>query len=239
MDRCLNLSEILDKINQNGLFLSIRRFKYVPYDMKMALRVVEAIGKRRNKKFRIDEENRFTYENLIRWVHGDDKMQCIDPKTKNVMPGNLNSGIYIAGNTGTGKSWALEIMAAYCSVDSVAVEVGGKITQLKWPSFRTDAICDVYMTTGMLERFKNARVMAFQDLGSEPMESLYMGNRLNVMRQILENRGDRTDVITLITSNLPINCQEFTSMYGDRVASRLLEMCNYFEIKGTDRRKLK
>jgi len=81
--------------------------------------------------------------------------------------------------------------------------------------------------------------MAFQDLGSEPMESLYMGNRLNVMRQILENRGDRTDVITLITSNLPINCQEFTSMYGDRVASRLLEMCNYFEIKGTDRRKLK
>ncbi len=54
----------------------------------------------------------------------------------------------------------------------------------------------------------------------------------------LEYRGDRTDQLTLITSNLPMNHKRFVERYDDRVASRLNEMCNYFEIKGKDRRKL-
>ena len=65
-----------------------------------------------------------------------------------------------------------------------------------------------------------------------------MGNRINVLRQILEYRGDQTDKITLITSNLPMNHKRFIDRYEDRVSSRLNEMCNYFEIKGKDRRKL-
>jgi len=67
---------------------------------------------------------------------------------------------------------------------------------------------------------------------------LYMGNRINVMRRILEYRGDQSDQITLITSNLPYNSKKFVELYGDRVASRLNEMCNYFEITGKDRRKI-
>lgn len=232
------MSAILGKIKERGLFQSIKRFSYMPYNINMALQVVDAIGKERSAKFAIDAENRFTYENMIRWVHGDPEMKCVDPETKSIIPGRLDAGIYIAGNTGSGKSWTLEIMSAYCLIDNVQVQVGETQRCLYWSNVRTDTICDEYTTDGTFDRFKKISVVGFQDLGAEPLESMYMGNRMNVMRQILEHRGDRSDQITLITSNLPMEHKMFIDRYGDRVASRMREMCNYFELTGQDRRKL-
>jgi hypothetical protein len=232
------MSAILGKIKERGLFQSIKRFSYMPYNINMALQIVDAIGKERSAKFAIDAENRFTYENMIRWVHGDPEMKCVDPETKSIIPGRLDAGIYIAGNTGSGKSWTLEIMSAYCLIDNVQVQVGEKQLCLYWSNVRTDTICDEYTTDGTFDRFKKISVVGFQDLGAEPLESMYMGNRMNVMRQILEHRGDRSDQITLITSNLPMEHKMFIDKYGDRVASRMREMCNYFELTGQDRRKL-
>lgn len=232
------MSAILGKIKERGLFQSIKRFSYMPYNINMALQVVDAIGKERSAKFAIDAENRFTYENMIRWVHGDPEMKCVDPETKSIIPGRLDAGIYIAGNTGSGKSWTLEIMSAYCLIDNVQVQVGETQRCLYWSNVRTDTICDEYTTDGTFDRFKKISVVGFQDLGAEPLESMYMGNRMNVMRQILEHRGDRSDQITLITSNLPMEHKMFIDKYGDRVASRMREMCNYFELTGQDRRKL-
>jgi hypothetical protein len=233
-----DIGQIIEKIRQRGFFSTIKRFSYVPYDIKIALNVVSAIGKERSCKFAIDDQNRFAYENMIRWVHGDPDFKCLDPETRWPIPGRLNAGIYIAGNTGTGKSWLLEIMAAYSTVDNVQIVVGDTQRCLYWKNLRADTVCDEYTETGSFERFKKSPIIGFQDLGSEPVESMYMGNRVNVMRQILEYRGDQTDKITLITSNLPINHKAFVDRYGDRVSSRLHEMCNYFEIKGKDRRKI-
>lgn len=238
MGQPINMSAILCKIKERGLFQSIKRFSYMPYNINMALQVVDAIGKERSEKFAIDAENRFTYENMIRWVHGDPEMKCVDPETKSIIPGRLDAGIYIAGNTGSGKSWTLEIMSAYCLIDNVQIQVGETQRCLYWSNVRTDTICDEYTTDGTFDRFKKISVVGFQDLGAEPLESMYMGNRMNVMRQILEHRGDRSDQITLITSNLPMEHKMFIDKYGDRVASRMREMCNYFELTGQDRRKL-
>lgn len=233
----MEISAILDKIKKQGLFDSVKRFQYLPYQIDYAMKVVEAIGKDRNPKFSIDEENQFLYENLIRWVHGDPAFQCIDPETKKPISGRLQAGIYIAGNTGTGKSWALEIMSAYCLLDNVRVNAGGVQRCLRWPCVRTDTICDQYTAEGTIEKYKKNSVLGIQDLGAEAVESIYMGNRLRVLQQILEYRGDRTDQITLISSNLPINHEMLIKRYEDRVASRLNEMCNYFELRGKDRRK--
>lgn len=238
MGQPINMSAILGRIKERGLFQSIKRFPYMPYDMNMALNVIEAIGKERNEKFVIDAENRFTFENMIRWVHGDPEMKCVDPETKSIIPGRLDAGIYIAGNTGSGKSWTLEIMSAYCLIDNVQVQVGETQRCLYWGNIRTDTICDEYTADGTFDRFKKISIVGLQDLGAEPLESMYMGNRVNVMRQILEHRGDRTDQITLISSNLPMNHKRLVDRYEDRVSSRLNEMCNYFEIKGKDRRKM-
>ena len=233
--KCLN--QILEKIESRGLFQSITRYQYLQYDMEDSLAIVEAIGKKRNPKFQIDNENRFTYENLIRWCHCDTNMKCINPATGDIIPGRLKSGLYIAGNTGSGKSWAFEIMAAYAMVYNFQIQMGETGRCLYWGNIRTDTICDEYTAQGTIDKYKKMSIIGIQDLGAEQMESMYMGNRVNVMRQILEYRGDRTDQLTLITSNLPINHKLLVDRYDDRVASRLNEMCNYLEIKGKDRRK--
>lgn len=236
----MEIGSIIGQIRNKGFFHTIMRNSYLPYDLPFAMQVVEAIGKDRNPKFCIDDENRFVYENLIRWVHGDPEMKCLDPTTKAVIPGRLKAGIYIAGNTGSGKSWALEIMSAYCDIDNVQVTIGNEQYCLRWPCFRSDAICEEFSEKGSIDRYKKRAILGIQDLGSssEPIESLYMGNRIGVMKQLLEYRGDFTDKITLISSNLPINHKLLTDRYEGRVASRLYEMCNYFELKGKDRRKI-
>lgn len=239
------VKNILRQIQQGGCFSPIKRYSYLPYDINVAMQVVEGIGKTRNPNFVIDNENRFTYENLIRWVQGDKTMMCLDPETKQPVQGRLDKGIYIAGNTGTGKSWALEIMTVYSMIDDIQVCYGkdfnGKNINgcLRWKNVRTDTMCEEYIKEGSYDRFKSIKILGIQDLGAEPSESLYMGNRVDVLRMILEYRGDQEGCMTLITSNLPINHQKLIDRYGDRVASRLAEMCNYFEIRGTDRRRVR
>lgn len=238
------IDDILRQFMQPGQspFPKITRKPYMPYQMATALQVVEAIGKSRNPKFRIDDDNRFAYEQLIRWVHADPDFRCIDPESdprhRQPCPGRLEAGIYLAGNTGTGKSWAMEIMAVYCTIDNPVYFVNDKAKALQWQNVRTDAVCDEFQADGSINAYKQRNTICFQDFGTERRESVYMGNRSEVMRQIVESRGDRTDLITHFTSNFAINDDEIADKYGDRVISRLREMCNYIEIRGVDRRKL-
>lgn len=234
----MKLDEMLARIRERGLFQGITRFQYLNYRMDEALEVVTAIGRERNPKFVIDEENRFAYEQMVRWCHCDTKMQALDPVTREVRQGDLRKGIYIAGNTGTGKSWCLEIMAAYALVCGFKITLG-KVERrpLYWQNYRADEICADFVTSGDIDAYRSSALYGIQDLGQEPRESVYMGNHANVLRQLLEYRGDRTDVLTLITSNYPMSHKVLTERYDDRVASRLNAMCNYLEIKGKDRRK--
>lgn len=239
-DSMPSVERILTAIQERGFFAGITRFQYINYDIEEAMKIIEAIGKSRNRKFVIDDENRFTYENFIKWCHCDTSMKCINPENGQIVPGRLKRGIYIAGNTGSGKSWCLEIMLAYCAAWGFRVQFPSdyKTTHpLWWNIMRADAICDNFIETGTIP-YKNTPMLGIQDFGNEPEESLYMGNRVDVMRQLIEYRGDKVDELTLITSNMKINGENLTNRYGDRVSSRLIEMCNYFEIKGKDRRKI-
>ena len=209
----------------------------MPYSMEEALKTVAAIGRMRKSTFAIDDDNRFEFENLIRWVHADPEMKSLHPDTKEIIPGRVRAGIYIAGNTGSGKSWALEIMSAYCMIDNVRLYSGSEQIPLRWLNVRSDVICERYATEGFYDTYAKMKVLGIQDLGAEPTESLYMGNRVNVIRQLLESRGDYQDRMTLISSNLPVGHKLLKDKYGDRVVSRLNEMCNYYEMKGKDRRK--
>jgi len=235
----MEINDILSNMKERGLFPSgILRSKYKLSDIEYAKKVVIEIGKMRNKNFSIDNENNFAYENIIKWIHGDESMKCIDPDTGDIIPGNLNSGIYLAGNPGSGKSWCMEIMSDYCLIDNVKVKLDDNIRCLHWENIRADMICDEYVLTGNIRKYKDMGILCIQDLGSEPEESIYMGNRANVNKQLLENRGDHSNLITLITSNFSMTHTIFKKKYGDRVISRLHEMCNYIEMKGRDRRIL-
>jgi hypothetical protein len=235
-----DVATLINYINENRIFPAIKRYQYLPIDMEFVLSYIKTIGQYRNNKFRIDFQNQFVYENIVSWIHGDPQMKCMSPdRPSEIISGNLNAGIYIAGNTGTGKSWCLEILNVYAQSRGIAVDIAGDKRALSWGGgMRADAIINDYQHTGDYSQFTRQPILCIQDLGAESTEAMYMGNRINVMRAILENRGDRADKITLITSNYPMQHEKTKSMYGDRVASRLREMCNYFELTGIDRRTL-
>lgn len=115
-----SIASVLNYIKERGGFGGFCRYRY-SYDLDHALQVVEAIGKSRNPKFVIDDENRFAYTNFIKWCHGDPTMRALNPLTGQEQAGDLNRGIYIAGNTGSGKSWCLEVMLAYSQAMGFAV----------------------------------------------------------------------------------------------------------------------
>lgn len=237
-----SIGQVLNAIRQRDMFSGLQRYQYTKpgwYDLDNAMKIIEAIGKSRNPAFVIDEENRFTFENFIKWAHCDTSMKCLDPVSGQVIPGRLKRGIYIAGNTGTGKTWCLEIMQAYIQAFGIKVlwNTDDNPRPLYWRTIRADGLCDVWAESGNVQQYKTAPMLAIQDLGNEPAETLYMGNRLDVVRYVIEHRGDMHAEMTFITSNLRMGGEILKERYGDRVASRLIEMCNYFEIKGKDRRK--
>ncbi len=233
------LEWILQCVKERGRFSWITRFNYTAPNIQNELRVLEAIGKMRSPKFVIDDDNRFAYENFIKWLRGDKTMQALNPNTGEVIQGDLNRGIYIAGSTGSGKSWCLEIMQEYAQVLRLPIEFSGEedTKPLIWNACRADEICREYAEEGDIQKYKTRPILAIQDFGQEPQETLYMGNRLNVLRQLIEYRGDQDGQLTIITSNLKLSGKKLEERYSDRVQSRLFEMCNYFEIKGKDRRK--
>ena len=112
----IDIGKVLQFVKARGFFAGFERFKVGNYDMGNALEVITAIGRTRSPRFVIDDENRFAYENFIKWCHGDNTMKALDPITGKERQGDLKRGIYIAGNTGSGKSWCLEVMLAYAQV---------------------------------------------------------------------------------------------------------------------------
>lgn len=233
----IDLNAIAREVKARGYFPSFERYRYAfaPDDVQ---RVLLAIGQSRTPRFVLDEDNRFAYGQFARFLHGDRSFCALDPYTGKTKPGNLSRGIFLAGSTGTGKSWCLEIMNAYASLCGFRIRFSNERDPKPFTIalVRADEITAEFARSGSIERFRNMRVLGIQDLGQEPEETLYMGNRLNVLAQLIEFRGDRSDYLTFFTSNLRLNGEKMQARYGDRVVSRLSEMCNYLEIRGKDRR---
>lgn len=235
------IGELIEKLKRlygnDGPFPHIRRESIKEYSMEDALSKVETIGRMRSGRFVIDDNNRSAYENVIRWLHSDSEMKCMDPHSREIMPGNLGAGLFISGNTGSGKSWLLDIMSVYARICGFRIKIGENIIPLSWKNIRTDKICDEYSDGKSVTSYKEAKIIGFQDLGTEPVEAMNMGTRLQVMRSILESRGDEDAVITLISSNMRPGTEKFINRYGERVDSRISSMCNYIELTGPDRRR--
>lgn len=216
----------------------VERQEYRDYSIESALAAVTEIGRRRSPKFVIDGHNRAVYENMVRWIHNDPAMTCMDPKTGKSVPGRLGAGIFVAGGTGTGKSWLFDIMAEYARTAGMKASFGGYVRGLSWTNVSVYGICGNYAATGDLSFYRDVEIIGINDVGVEPLESVYMGNKVPVIKEILESRGDDESKMTLITSNLKIAGDILEQRYGRRVVSRLFSMCNYMVLSGPDRRML-
>lgn len=238
--RTLDPKAVVAELRDNGVFTTFERFPVLDYSLDNALEVVTAIGKALNPLFAIDGECLFIYENLVKWFHADPSALAIDPVTFQPIPADLNKGFVIAGPTGTGKTLALEVMRAYAMAWDFRVHFPNdpKTKRLIYNhTTNIDEICQQWIVKGEIDEYKRRSILVIEDLGTEQRERLHMGNRLNVLKHLLEYREAQKDRLTFITTNLRIDKpEEIKQALGDRVASRLTKMCNYYYILGGDRR---
>jgi hypothetical protein len=229
-------------------YTKIGRFCDFNYDLDFELEKVKILGQslvRDDEEFIIDDNNKFLYTNLIRWMRGDQNNIEQDSLKKDdwdIIPGSVNKGIIICGATGTGKTLAINVMQRYCETNQLYYSFGGETKRLALASVRADKICDYYRDNGTIDQYENARILCIQDVGTENRPTNFMGTRIDVIQKLLENRGDNNlSQITMITSNIPVdrdcNSISLCDFYGDRVVSRIHAMCNYYELTGEDRRK--
>lgn len=137
-------------------------------------------------------------------------------------------GLYLWGPIGTGKTYA-----AYAIQRQLQEEMEINTRILSAPEM-FDMIRDDYQHKDSfnLERIlANRGIIIIDDLGVEkPSEWVS-----ETMFKIIDKRY-REMIPTIITSNLELG--ELSEHLGDRVASRITEMCDVIKLEGVDRRLL-
>lgn len=191
--------------------------------------LIASIGQSVCDGFRLDEHNERAYFAACAWANAT-AFDCASG------PGDLTRGLYIAGPTGSGKTVLTKVVRKFADVCDSHVKTFGHTYRLAaFADARADEIVADVARTGDLSPWVDAPVLCVQDLGAEPREALYMGNRIEVLRQLIERRADRDGGLLLVTSNLLPSA--LADRYGDRVASRIPQMCNLIVLAGNDRRR--
>ncbi len=240
-----SLSKLIKELKQKqgdpyAVNYNLLRQKQI-YSYTEVLELFKIIGSGICRNFTIDEDNVFIYENLAKWLVADNTMQChkiADNGRLVKVAGSLTKGILISGGTGRGKSVALDVLQASASTIRQAIKVNDKVVSLAWQNLHVTEITEHFKQHGTVKDYFTPTILAVQDIGSEQGDSLHMGNRSDVIGEIIQVRGDNVSkTLSLFTTNLPLKQENgLGELYNPRVLSRLNEMCNYFELRGKDRR---
>lgn len=149
---------------------------------------------------------------------------------------NVPQGILLIGGIGCGKTKRIRFMADI--LDIPLVEADDVVMQIaRHPND------DEYMRS--VTRCANVNCinnrhyndLIIDDLGTEQAEVVTYGTRRDIMRDIIMDRYEQFanhGRITHFTTNL--EPEDIRSRYGDRIASRLTDMCVCIRMAGGDRR---
>lgn len=149
---------------------------------------------------------------------------------------SVQQGLMLLGNTGCGKTKRIKFLERRLGLHLIeSHELVARIAKNDDLEFfreitRTDRKCG-------FQTPKRYYDLIIDDLGAEDTESMTYGNRRDIMAKVITQRhlaymefGD----ITHFTTNL--NSESIARRYGDRILSRLTEMCVFVSMPGGDRR---
>jgi len=171
----------------------------------------------RNKVFTVDQYNKEVLVKLILYFSRDPRFD-----------GDLNKGLLLRGEPGTGKSFPLLCFTGLNSPVSCEQSQQKSMSELD----------DLYSEKGMegINPYKTG-VAIFDDVNKD-IESCYMGNKIKLTRHLLETRYNlyiRTGTVTHVTTNL-MNGDRIQTEFEYYIRSRFREMFNTITVKGPDRR---
>lgn len=161
------------------------------------------------------------------------KTQDLDIKIRELLKANFNSevngftkGIFLTGKTGTGKTYALHAIENHCLQFNLIcspvenwVEVLFELKEKMGKGFLTETVKSITENP----------IIFIDDIGAEKQTE--WGQE---MLYLIINRIYEAEKTLFISTNLSF--QEFSEKYGDRLTSRICEMCEMKEITGEDKR---
>lgn len=136
-------------------------------------------------------------------------------------------GILLTGKTGVGKTYSIEFLVGLLSYSGVNLMTANQIVQ-QYIRFHRDA-----QTRHPLD-YRMSYDLIVDDLGSEMSKIQIYGTELQPLTDLITERYANPNLKTHITTNLSMD--GIASRYGDRVWSRLWQMCNVIELTGKDYR---
>lgn len=222
MDR---IDKILADTKSGSMTSGNRRIQYTPYEMDIALQVVERIGKGINPRFSLTEKGKEVYRKLIQFFHADPEFV-----------GDSDKGILLMGPTGTGKTLAMEIMAKYRTIDDTKFIINNRLYRMNYDIIDVNRITSQFMDNSFdgIQAYCNRFLICLDDIGTEIEQVKHYGNTLDVVSHIIAERYAKK-LMTFGTTNFPIKTLE--DKYGDRIISRMYSMFNFIEMKDRDFRK--
>lgn len=143
-------------------------------------------------------------------------------------PLNPAKGIILSGCTGCGKTTLFKAFnfgtVFQCDRPKKSLTADNA---LLFGAARCTDVADTYAEHGPqgLKRYYGGNMM-FDDLGVEAV-GVNFGSRENVMARVIQERYDRNG-LTFLTTNL--DYKGIQQAYGERVASRLAEMCSWVDM---------
>lgn len=202
-----------------------RRVRYMPYDINIALSVVERIGKGIDPAFTMNESVKKVYKQLIQFFHADPEFN-----------GDIDKGLLLMGPTGTGKTLAMQIMAKYRTIDDTKFIINNRLYRMSYDIIDVNRMVNMFMDNSFdgIQVFCNRYLICIDDIGTEIENVKHYGNVLDVVSHVLAERYAKR-LMTFGTTNFPIKVLE--QKYDDRVISRMYALFNFITMTGKDYRK--
>lgn len=172
----------------------------------------------RNREFRATQEYMGHIDDAAKWLTSD----------------TPTFGLYLCGSKGNGKSTlvrALQSLVQWLKsnepwqedVSWLFPRPGFRMINAKEVAMLAKAYCSqsIPADSAQYKKLRDSEVLAIDDLGAEPLETLDYGNVITAIPDIVSHRYDN-QLCTIATSNLAAS--EIKGRYGDAFADRFREM---------------
>lgn len=187
---------------------------------------------RQNENYNFDTDNKDIIIQLIKYFLNAEDCEY-----------NLQKGLMLVGNTGTGKTLIMEIFKKYCEYLKLDKNFNIAASRMVVREYSKNGFNGLEKYSYNLKQnthgiaIKHMVNYCFDDIGIENNNTKHFGTDENVINELLLDRYElfKEGILTHITTNLDGN--NLKEKYKDRLNSRFREMFNFIELSGKDRRK--